>query len=74
MTQINMPTKQKQSHRYKEQTYGCQEEEGWEREGLGVWDQQRQTIIYSMEKQQGPSVQHREIYSIFHDEPQWKII
>ena len=28
------------------------------REGSGVWDQQMQTIIYRMDKQQGPSAQH----------------
>ena len=33
-------------------------------EGLGVWDQQMQTIIYRMDKQQCPTVQHRELYSI----------
>ena len=27
MTQMNMSTKQKQTHRHREQTYGCQE--GW---------------------------------------------
>ena len=30
------------------------------RDGLGVWDQQMQTIIYRMDKQQGPTVNHRE--------------
>ena len=34
------------------------------REGLGVWDQQMQSIIYRMDKEEGPTVQHREIYSI----------
>ena len=58
---MNTSKKQKQTHRHKEQTYGCQGGEG--REGLGVWDQQMQTIIYRMDKQQGPTVQHRELYS-----------
>ena len=44
-------------------------EEGWERDGLGVWDQQIQTILYRMDKQQGPTVEHRELYSIFYDKP-----
>ena len=26
MAQMNIPTKQKQTHRHREQTYGCQEE------------------------------------------------
>ena len=41
----------------------------WERVGLGVWDQQMQTGIYRMDKQQGPTVQHRELYSISCDKP-----
>ena len=36
-TQMNIPTKQKQTLRHREQTYGCQEGGGG-REGLGVWD------------------------------------
>ena len=33
-----------------------------------------QTIIYGMDKQQGPTVQHRELYLISCDEPKWKRI
>ena len=29
---------------------------GWGREVLGVWDKQMQTIIYRMDKHQGPTV------------------
>ena len=36
----------------------------WGRDGLGVWDQQIQTVIQRMDKQQGPTVQYRELYSI----------
>ena len=54
--------KEKQTHR--EQTCGCQWEGEWGWDKLGVWDQQMQTIIYSMDKQQGPTLQHRELYSI----------
>ena len=46
---MNIFTKQKQSHGHIEQICGCQEGGGWGKEGLGVWDQQMQTIIYSME-------------------------
>ena len=49
---MNIPMKQKQTHRHREQTCGCQGGAGG-REGLGVWDQQMQTIIYGMDKQQG---------------------
>ena len=52
-----------------EQTCGCQGGEGWGRDGLGVWDQQMQTIIYKMDRQQGLTVQHRELYSMSYDKP-----
>ena len=32
------------------------EEMGWERHKSGLWDQQMQTIIYKIDKQQGPTV------------------
>ena len=54
MTQMNLFTKQ--THRHREQTCGCQGGGCWGRDGLGVWDQQMQTIIYRMDKQQGPTV------------------
>ena len=61
-------TKDKQTHRQREQTRGCR---GWRgRENrLGVWDQQMQTGVYRMDKQQSPTVQHRELYSITCDKP-----
>ena len=36
------------------------------REGdkLGIWDEQIHTTIYKIGKQQGPTEQHRELYSI----------
>ena len=67
---MDLFTKQKQIH--KEQTGGCQGGEGWGRDGLGVWGQRMQTIIYRMDKQQGPTVQHRELYSISCDKPYGK--
>ena len=57
---MNLSTKQKQIHRHRKQTHGCQGEVGWERDGLSslplgmrVWGKWIQTIIYRMEKQQG---------------------
>ena len=35
---------------------------GWWREGLGVWDGHMHTEVYGMIGQQGPAVQHRELY------------
>ena len=66
---MNISTKQKQTHRRREQTCGCQGGGGWGKDGVGVWDQQMQTITYKMDKQQGPAVQHRELYSISCDKP-----
>ena len=44
--------------------YGCQGGEVQESNESEFGDQQMQTIIYRMDKQQGPTVQHREFYSI----------
>ena len=66
---MTLSTKQKQTHRHKEQTCGCQEGGSGGEEGLGVQDQQMQTIICRMDKQQGPTLQHREQYSISYDKP-----
>ena len=66
---MNLSMKQKQNHGYREQTGGYQGGGGWGRDGLGVWGQQMQTIIYRMDKQQGPTVQHRKLYSISYDKP-----
>ena len=38
MAQMNLSMKQKQTHRHREQTYGCQEGGVWGREGPGIWD------------------------------------
>ena len=34
---MNFSTKQKQTHRHREQTGGCQGREGWKRDGVGGW-------------------------------------
>ena len=34
------------------------------REGKGVWEQQRQTVIHKMDKHQYPTGQHRELYTM----------
>ena len=66
---MNLSMKQKENHGHREQTGGCQGGGGWERDGVGVWDQQMQTGICRMDKQQGPTVQHRELYLISCDKP-----
>ena len=42
---------------------------GGERDGLGDWGWQMQAITFKMDKQQGPTVQHRELYSMSCDKP-----
>ena len=43
-------------------------EERWEREDKsGTWDQQTHTTIYITDNQQGPTVEHRELYSVLCD-------
>ena len=39
---------------------------------IGVWDQQIQTTTQN--RQQGPTAQHRELYSVSCNNPQWKRI
>ena len=56
MTQMNLPTKQKQKHGDREQTCGCQGGGGRGRDGVGGWGQQMWAIIHGMHKQQGPTV------------------
>ena len=38
MTQSNLSTKQKPTHRHREQTCGCQGEGKREWDGLGIWE------------------------------------
>ena len=53
---MNLSVKQKQTHRHREQTCGCKGEGGWGRDEVRVWGEKMQTIIYRMDKQQGPTV------------------
>ena len=60
---MNLSMKQKQTQTYREQACGCQGGEAggkdWE-----VWDLQMEAITYRMNKQLGPALQHRELYSM----------
>ena len=54
MAQRNLSTKQKQTHRHREQTSGCPGEArggGGKWDGQGVWGSEIQTIIFRMDKQ-----------------------
>ena len=48
---MNLYTQQRQTHRLREQTWGCQKGEVREWDGLGVWGQQMQIITFRMDKQ-----------------------
>ena len=39
--------------------------EGWG----GGWGERMWAFIYGMDKQQGPAIEHRKLYSIFYDKP-----
>ena len=60
MAHTNLSIKQKQTHRHRPQTCGCQgkvgEGEGW----TGSLRLISQSIKFRMDKPQGPTVQHRE--------------
>ena len=62
MTQNNLQNRK----RHRKQTCGCQgggeAGEGW----IGSWDQQMQTIVYRMHRQQGP-IQHKEQYPVINN-------
>ena len=64
---MNPLMKQKQTHGYREQICTCQMGGFWGRDVVGGWGQQLLAIIYKMDKQQGPTVQHGELYSISYD-------
>ena len=38
------------------------EKRGWGSDKLGVWNQEIHTTVYKIDKQYGPTVQHRENY------------
>ena len=64
MIQINLFTKQKQTHRHRKQTYNYQSGKGW---GGINWEFRinRYTILYIKQiKNQGPTVWHKQLYSI----------
>ena len=56
MIQMNLFTKQKQTHRLREQTYGHQRVRVEGRDRLGVLDWHVHTAIFKMDNQQGPTV------------------
>ena len=66
---MNLSTKQKQTHRLREQTCGSQGGAETERGGLGVWGRGTPAVTYRMEKQQGLAVQLKELDPLSWDKP-----
>ena len=56
MIQMNLFTKQKQTHRLREGTYDYQGGRVGGRDSSGVWDWHACTAIFKMDNQQGPTV------------------
>ena len=61
MTQMSLSTKQKQTHRHREQACVCPGGVGEGRDGLGVWGKEMQTDLWRTDKQQGPTAEDREL-------------
>ena len=53
---MNLFTKQKQTYRYREQTYGYQRGNVVGRDKLGAWDEHTHTTMYMIDNQQGSTV------------------
>ena len=60
---MNLSIKQEQTHIHRVQTWVAKSEE---RLGGGI---SRHKLLYRMFKQQGPTVQNRDVYSISFDKP-----
>ena len=69
MTQMNLSMKQNGLTDIENRRVVAKGQEEKVKERMGVWDQQIQTITYEMDKQQGPTVQNRELYSMSYDKP-----
>ena len=61
---MNLFTKQKQSQTQKTNQKGLGEKIGLDGEKLEAWDKHIHTTIYKIDNQQGPTVQHRELYPV----------
>ena len=68
---MNLSTEQKQTQRHKEQTCSCQGVKGIGRKDWKV-GASKCKLIYRMDKQQGPIIYHRKLYSISYYKPEWK--
>ena len=58
---VNLPTEQNRLTDIENRLVVAKEEGRWGTERLGIWDYQMQTIINTMDKQQGPTIYHKEL-------------
>ena len=65
----NVSMKQEQTHRHREQACGCQGGKDWELR-MSRWN----LFIHRIDKEWGPTVWHREIYSVSWHKSEWKRI
>ena len=66
---MNLSMKQKQTHRHKEKSCGCQGGKGLGEGQTGSLGLVDENYNNRLDKQQGPTVQNRELYSISCDKP-----
>ena len=73
VVQMNLFTKQKQTHRLRERTYSNRQAQGVDRgsaEGGIDWEFRTDNVhaaVFKTDKQRGPAAQHRELCSIFYN-------
>ena len=58
---VNLPTEQNRLTDIENRLVVAKEEGRWGTERLGIWDYQTRTIINTMDKQQGPTIYHKEL-------------
>lgn len=67
---MNTSMTQKQTHRHRQQTCGCQGGGGCSgRLRLADANQYTQNGTHKMDKREGPIIWNKELYSISHDKP-----
>ena len=63
MIQMNLFTKQKQTHSLREGTHGYWGKL-WGRDSQGVWDGHVHTVVFKMDNQQGPTVSSGMLFNV----------
>ena len=66
MIQMNLLTKQKETHRLREWNYGCPWLKARGRDSWGVWDGHVQAARFKMDNQERPTPQYMELCSILY--------